>query len=174
VATRMAVMQQVSTVLAAKGLIPAEVQTQIKMVCACEELDGPHSTSCLQAKLWGAFYSFQLCDSQLRAVAPADHLLREVYGPPHSPILYYLLNLQPHQMWVTKWLWIICGSKNWFGADFFILCSIKSISLFDLFVSHKGWIWNHFLQLKRGIELKFNWYLFYCTLFWWVKLCKHG
>jgi hypothetical protein len=80
-ATRMAVMQQVSSSLAAKGLITAEMQPHIKMISACEELDGPRSTSCLQARLRGAFYSFQLCDSELKAVAPADRLLCEVYSP---------------------------------------------------------------------------------------------
>ena len=59
------------------------------------------------------------------------------------------VNLQPHQMWVTKWLWIICGSKNWFSADFLILRSIKSnISVRSIFKSKRMDIESFFAAQK--------------------------
>jgi hypothetical protein len=60
VETRVAVMEQVNSFLIAKGLVHGDRMPLITMFSDCEELDEARSTSCMQAKLRGGFYSFQL------------------------------------------------------------------------------------------------------------------
>jgi hypothetical protein len=77
--TRTSVMEQVNASLIARGLVHGDRMPLITMFSDCEELDDVRSTSCMQAKLRGGFYSFQLCDVDMKAVAPADRLLRDAY-----------------------------------------------------------------------------------------------
>ncbi|ELR12543.1 uncharacterized protein ACA1_156860 [Acanthamoeba castellanii str. Neff] len=70
-------MEQVNASLIARGLIHGDRMPLITMFSDCEELDDVRSTSCMQGKLRGGFYSFQLCDVDMKAVAPADRLLRD-------------------------------------------------------------------------------------------------
>jgi len=65
--TRTSVMEQVNASLIARGLVHGDRMPLITMFSDCEELED-RSTSCMQAKLRGGFYSFQLCDVNMKSV----------------------------------------------------------------------------------------------------------